>query len=177
MGKVEIINGVYYLILKGKKIRMSTVDEVDAWSRYFNKIHQDYINGKYNHIIDEILIKQKKGYYNNKINKVRSKQVVFVYCKNCDWTQDDFWSKDYNPIRSLLTWEEALFGDKIDTQFSKDSEFVARRGIITVRDIIAKDCERVAKTILKMKFRTREEYESLNPEHKCPKCGEHLVED
>ena len=103
--------------------------------------------------------------------------MVYIYCKKCNWSQDDFWSKNYNPLKSLLDWEEALFSEKMDTQFSTHSEFVARRGILTVREVIAKECEKVSKVILKMKYRTKEEYERLNPEKKCPYCQEPLHED
>ncbi len=28
--------------------------------------------------------------------------MAFVHCHNCDWEQDDFWSWEYNPLRSLV---------------------------------------------------------------------------
>ena len=30
---------------------------------------------------------------------------MFIYCKKCDWSQDDFWSKEYNPLKVLLSWQ------------------------------------------------------------------------
>jgi hypothetical protein len=29
--------------------------------------------------------------------------MAFVYCSNCNWAQDDFWNRQYNPIRYFLT--------------------------------------------------------------------------
>jgi hypothetical protein len=28
--------------------------------------------------------------------------MAYVHCHTCGWTQDDFWSKKYNPVRSIL---------------------------------------------------------------------------
>lgn len=34
--------------------------------------------------------------------------MAYAHCHNCGWEQDDFWSKDYNPLKSLLDWEGML---------------------------------------------------------------------
>lgn len=33
--------------------------------------------------------------------------MAFLYCRNCNWEQDDFWSLDYNPI---TCWIVKSFG-------------------------------------------------------------------
>ena len=95
---------------------------------------------------------------------------MFVYCVNCDWSQDDFWDKKYNPAKSLQGWEPYLLGISLDEQCSNCSEFVAENGPITIRDILARQFEYEAQIIREMKWRTFEEFEK-DPEKKCPNCG------
>jgi len=44
---------------------------------------------------------------------------MYIYCKNCDWSQDDFWSWSYNPLRYFVResipsyiWPEIIIREK-----------------------------------------------------------------
>ena len=98
--------------------------------------------------------------------------MAYLHCHNCDWQQDDFWDKNYNPIRFLLNWEKDLLNDlsNLDSSFTTDIQFIKDNGNITRRELIARELESHARTIRKMKFRTYEEYQRLNPDRICPNC-------
>ena len=100
---------------------------------------------------------------------------MYLHCHSCDWSQDDFYSEDgYNPARYLASWNDCLCGDeadKIDKQFSDDSEFLHNNGAISTREVIAREYERFAKRIREMKFFTYEQWIAEKDEAVCPKCG------
>jgi len=101
---------------------------------------------------------------------------MYLRCRNCDWSQDDFYDKDYNPAKSLLDWNGSLFGDdrkQLDEQFSNDSEFIKENGKITTREVVAREYESFASKIRAMKWVTYEDYEKDKNSGvaKCPKCG------
>ena len=96
--------------------------------------------------------------------------MSYLHCHNCQWEQDNFWSKDYNPI-NCLDWviEMMLFYAEdldVQSQVSMDRE--------TVREYVIGQLQKSIKKIENMKYRTFEEFKELNPEHKCPKCGKIL---
>ena len=100
---------------------------------------------------------------------------MYLHCHSCGWSQDDFYSEDgYNPARYLASWNDCLCGDeadKIDKQFSDDSEFLHNNGPISTREVIAREYERFAKRIREMKFVTYEQWIAEKDEAVCPKCG------
>jgi len=96
--------------------------------------------------------------------------MAYVHCHLCGWSQDDFYSPDgYNPIKVLKDWNDALFGPKLDKQFTDDSTFVRENGSITTREVIAREYEKMASRIRNMKWVTWEEYKQ-DPNKVCPKC-------
>jgi len=97
--------------------------------------------------------------------------MSYLHCHNCDFSQDDFWSKSYNPIRYLLQWEDYLLGDRLDEQFTDDALFLKERGPLTTREVVAQLLEKTAQTIRGMDYRTLEEFNAKNPERLCPVCG------
>ena len=93
--------------------------------------------------------------------------MPYLHCHNCDWSQDDFWSKDYNPIRFMLNWEEQLLDSKkIKEKFPNDEK--------TYQEIIAEQTERAARRIRNMHYMSIEEYR--NSDRKCPKCGKQRLD-
>lgn len=100
--------------------------------------------------------------------------MAYLHCHNCDWEQDDFWSKTYNPIHCLLDDESDLLnkdlsGDmRMDRNFMKEHGFVGK--FVTVREYILFRIEQIKKRIIGMKYRTMEEYKKSNPERICPIC-------
>ena len=95
--------------------------------------------------------------------------MSYLHCHKCGWSQDDFWTKGYNPIRFLLNWEEELLNEKFNEQFPGEKD---TRGL-TYQDVIAKELERHANTIRKMKWRTQDEFFKDHKAGiaKCPMCG------
>lgn len=103
--------------------------------------------------------------------------MAYIHCHTCSWSQDDFYSPDgYNPIKSLSNWNDALFGPKLDKQFSTDIMFIRKHGAITTREVIALEYERYARNIRNMKWITWEDYKE-DPNKKCPRCGSGLCID
>ena len=99
---------------------------------------------------------------------------MFLSCRNCTWQQDDYWSKEYNPLRNLLHWEEMLLGKNLDEPFPGESGDTRR----SWRDVIIEEVHRTSAKIYGMEFRTREDYRLRNPEGECPVCHhKSLVED
>ena len=94
---------------------------------------------------------------------------MYLHCHKCGWSQDDYWTKSYNPIRFLLNWEEELLNEKFNQLFPGEKD---TKGM-TYREVIALELEKHAKIIRNMKWVTHEEF--LNDYHtgkaKCPKCG------
>jgi len=99
--------------------------------------------------------------------------MAFLHCHNCGWEQDDFWSDSYNPFRCTLTWENDLLTDNWEEDFSSDPEFVTEHGRISKKELYARECERAAKKIRGMKWRTEEEYRASESQA-CPQCGSAL---
>jgi hypothetical protein len=93
---------------------------------------------------------------------------AFVHCHECEWSQDDFWSGSYNPVRFLLNWEKDLLGEKLDEPFTDDAGFIEENGNISLREVIARACENAAAKIRDMHFLSEEQWHA---ENKCPKCG------
>ncbi len=100
--------------------------------------------------------------------------MAYLHCHNCHWQQDDFWDEKYNPIRFLLNWEELLLGDKdkLDGSFTNDAQFIRDHGVISSRELIARELEKHGRTIRNMKYRTNDEFKRLNPEKICPNCNQ-----
>lgn len=102
--------------------------------------------------------------------------MSYVRCINCDWSQDDFYSKDgYNPAKSLIDWMGPLC-EKGNEPFPVDSQWIARNGNLTYKEVIAKEFEKFARNIRNMKWITKEDY-NMDPNKVCPKCGGALNED
>lgn len=94
------------------------------------------------------------------------KVKMYLRCKNCGWTQDDFWDESYNPLKSLLDWEEVLLEKDLD-----EDEI----GGNSVRDVIVEDVLKCARRIDRMRYKTVEDFRNKNPHKICPDCGENSI--
>ena len=103
--------------------------------------------------------------------------MAYLHCHSCYWQQDDFWSETYNPIQSLQDWAKNLLDPKFNESFTDDAGFIKEHGDLTLREVIEQECEKAARTIKKMIYRTEKEYKELNPNGKCPQCGAYLDVD
>ena len=94
--------------------------------------------------------------------------MAYLHCHSCRWQQDDFWDKSYNPLRSLVNWEEMLLADdSLDATFTDDASFIEEHGKLTRREVIAREIEAAARTVRQMVWRDRAEHDR----QPCPKCG------
>jgi len=98
---------------------------------------------------------------------------AFVHCHECEWSQDDFWHDGYNPVRFLLNWEKELLGENLDKSFTDDAGFIEENGNISLREVIARECENAAAKIRGMHFLKQPDMREVN----CPKCGSSLCVD
>lgn len=97
--------------------------------------------------------------------------MAYLHCHACSWSQDDFYDPSgYNPAKYLADWDETLFGEKLDRQFTDDSEFVRVNGPITTREVLAREYEKFARRIRGMRWVTYEQFKA-DPNKVCPKCG------
>jgi len=97
---------------------------------------------------------------------------MYLYCKNCGWEQDDFWDKNYNPLKSLIDWQETLLDfDKLDRKkrYEVDRDSVIYR---TPREMVTLYCEEAIRKIKNQVFLTFDDVK--NEEYKCPNCFNHL---
>jgi hypothetical protein len=106
--------------------------------------------------------------------------MSFVHCHKCGWSQDDFWSKSYNPLKFAYENNEKYILDDLDktTEFDPNTFSGIKSHIeITYREWMARDLERRANTIREMIYPTKEIFDQKNPGKKCPMCKESLCID
>ena len=105
--------------------------------------------------------------FSDLLNKLNKLNEAYLHCHECGWSQDDFWTKTYNPLRYLQEWEKDLLSNKLDEQFTDDAEFLRENGNITLREVIARECEKAAENIRNMKFMKEPDLGTA----RCPNCG------
>lgn len=87
---------------------------------------------------------------------------MYVRCCNCPWSQDDFWSEEYNPF-SCIASDRDTFNTCL-TERTRTIYGYNAREYFTGRFTV------MAQRIDGMKWWTIEEYQS-DHEKKCPRCG------
>ena len=100
---------------------------------------------------------------------------MYLHCHACDWSQDDFWSESYNPIRHLLDDEEGLLDfERLDKSFVGEGFQTDDEPLmgLTTREVIVQNLEKAANTIRDMVFLTPEDAKG----QACPKCGEDALD-
>ena len=93
---------------------------------------------------------------------------MYLHCHNCEWSQDDFWDKGYNPLKYLLDWEQSLL-NKADLPFPGEKDTAG----MTYAQVIAREMKQGADVVLSMKWHTHEDYLKAKEDGTliCPKCG------
>lgn len=112
--------------------------------------------------------------------------MAFLHChgKDCNWSQDDFWSKDgYNPFRQDLAdylrdslFQDKIYLDKFLAERIVDGPLFDMRGehrdyYVSGTELVAYKLEMMAKSIRNMAVKTDEEWQKVRPQWKCPECG------
>jgi hypothetical protein len=105
--------------------------------------------------------------------------MAYLHCHACGWSQDDFWSKGYNPITSVKDYEQYLFLNPNTT--GMDNWWLKENGYpetneIKGTELVAHELERAARRVRNMVYRTEQEFREKNPERNCPKCGKHELD-
>ena len=102
--------------------------------------------------------------------------MAYLHCHKCGWQQDDFWDEQYNPLRSLLNWEDSLLKSRLDEYFTQTVDEDGNR--LLCREMLARKCERAARVIRNMAFRTEQEWKKPDGSHYgCPHCHSWLDVD
>lgn len=99
--------------------------------------------------------------------------MAYLHCHSCDFSQDDFWSETYNPVKSFQDDLKDPFFSDLDRVIGMDSGWLENNGYeyITHRGLILHHLKQIASRIKGMVYRTMEEYQEKNPERICPVCG------
>jgi hypothetical protein len=112
--------------------------------------------------------------------------MAFVYCRQCGWEQDDFWSEDYNPFKSLMDWKDVLLNalkeppEKRTIKF--DIEFIRQYQLpckgpnengdyeMPIAEFLALEVHNVAESMANMEWLTAEDFKN-DPRPSCPICS------
>ena len=113
---------------------------------------------------------------------------MFVYCHDCEWQQDDFWSEDYYPMSNYDIFERVLLpairdkekreirmpseeANMIGLPYDEDSRDPAT-GMILVdfRSMVGYELMKQAKKIMGQFWITFEDYQA-DINKRCPICN------
>lgn len=108
---------------------------------------------------------------------------MYLKCKNCTWSQDDFWSKDYTPLKNINNLNEKLLQDKVYDDYENLEYLIDLAG---ERKLVEKDekgyyidgisyvignLAKINQIISNMYIKTYEDYLKIKDTFKCPRCG------
>ena len=96
--------------------------------------------------------------------------MSYIYCGNCGWGQDDYWSKSYNPIKFLQNYEDEVLQPDLDALVPWDKN-------TTYRQVVIAALESAITKVKKMVYTTREQERIQNPQHLCPACKQHSLRE
>lgn len=100
---------------------------------------------------------------------------MFVRCRDCGWEQDDFWSQEYNPIKSLEFAKDRLMEALMKPPPARTMK--GEIGPVEVRAFLLWELSKMMDRVRGMHWWTVLDYES-DPDKKCPQCGHrHLTVD
>ena len=105
--------------------------------------------------------------------------MAYLHCHNCDWSQDDFWSKEggYNPIDHLKHYREDILEDRIHfdkyaiEEMGLDPKEDEKGWYINGQAYVANRLRATAESIERMYARTYEEWKQTKDTFICPECG------
>ncbi|MFW6001851.1 MAG: hypothetical protein ACOCQD_00765 [archaeon] len=94
--------------------------------------------------------------------------MAYLHCHTCDWEQDDFWDKRYNPITKL--WRD--FKEFGRPRFINiDLEGKGCKDVFSWR-ILWWEIKKEIKVVYGMKWWTYESFKKDRENAVCPKCGD-----
>jgi len=93
---------------------------------------------------------------------------MHLQCHNCGWTQDDFWSEEYNPIRGLLNYENILVDVNRLDELMPPTEGQPK---VTRRQLVLHAMRLATQRVEEMTYPVRPGKEGAT----CPKCQGRLI--
>ena len=109
--------------------------------------------------------------------------MAYLHCHNCNFSQDDYWHKTYNPITCFQNDLEDLLEKDLDEIVEMDSEWMKKKENgykdykqITRRKLVLYHLWQIKNRIEKMIYRNPEELKKKNPEMKCPICKQKTLD-
>jgi hypothetical protein len=118
--------------------------------------------------------------------------MAFVRCSRCDWEQDDFWTENYDPIKSQSTYWVELISKAIQEKdpqrmISMDRTIAMNMGVsfgidsngsakVDIRDYLAKSLEILGRQIREMHWLTEDDFKK-DKNKVCPRCGSPVTVD
>ena len=99
--------------------------------------------------------------------------MAYLHCHGCDWSQDDFWHKGYNPIS--LMWKD--FWSNIKPRKVRFDKWFYIENKLKVKDytwswwMIYWNWKRHFKRFFTQKVWTYKKWEKVRKDWKCPECG------
>ena len=112
--------------------------------------------------------------------------MAYLHCHNCGWSQDDFWTENYNPITFLeKNYKDDLLNKDLDKIVKMDKNFFREnswffkespeieQSKFTQRRYLIYQLSKAIKKIEKMEYKTEDEFRAARErkEFKCPVCG------
>lgn len=102
--------------------------------------------------------------------------MSYIHCHTCKWSQDDFWTKSYNPPRSF--WRMVV-KEYIRPRYVKVDPRGAGMHQVHSWELLLRSVKRYARRVWHMHWWTRKAWIAALRAGKgnCPKCGNRLCED
>lgn len=101
--------------------------------------------------------------------------MAYLHCHSCDFSQDDFWHKGYNPVTCFQDDLDTLLNKDLDRLIKMDSSWLSENGYppegVTERELVLFHLRQIEQRIKGMVYRTMDEFKEKNPDGICPQCG------
>lgn len=99
--------------------------------------------------------------------------MAYVHCHSCDWAQDDFWTKRYNPVSWFF--RETLRSYWKPRYIEYDKWFVEELGFegnhLHSWYMIWRDIKRFPRRLLNQHWWTNDSWNKDPDKWVCPECG------
>ena len=105
---------------------------------------------------------------------------MYLHCHSCDWSQDDFYTKGYNPLirmRDSIRWTIRPRILKLDHYEPRNmaksvwTPIFYKGGEVFSWNWLVVELERDIRSFLHMKWRTKEIWDKVKHKATCPNCG------
>ena len=112
--------------------------------------------------------------------------MAYLHCHSCDWSQDDFYTKGYNPLTKIwddigwtikprrIEFDDSCINDMKKYCYTPIIAKVTKRGLQSVFSLnwLIVEMERNIRSFIKMKWLTWDSWKKVQNKAVCPKCGD-----